>query len=342
MSKRREDPAVSEQRKADHIDLAFKSRVDKARVDPRFHYEPMLSAHPDPQAKLETQFAGYTLNYPLWVSSMTGGTELARKINSNLARMCGEFGFGMGLGSCRSLLDSDARMADFDIRDIIGADVPFFANLGIAQLEQLVEDGALDKVSVLVDKLRADGLIIHVNPLQEWAQEEGDHIKAAPIDTIKALLDVYNGQVIVKEVGQGMGPASLKQLLALPIEAVELAAVGGTNFTRLELMRQEPENGTNRAGMALVGHSALEMVDFINETVRGSGADVKCRSIIISGGLKDFLDGYYLMNKLALPSIYGHASQFLKHAMGDYEDLKRFAQEQIDGLKMAHAFLVVK
>ena len=106
----------------------------------------------------------------MWVSSMTGGTAWAKTINHNLARACKDFGMGMGLGSCRSLLHSNDTFSDFNVRPFIGEDLPLYANLGIAQVEELLERGQLRKVKELVDKLEADGLIIHINPLQEWLQ----------------------------------------------------------------------------------------------------------------------------------------------------------------------------
>jgi isopentenyl-diphosphate delta-isomerase len=332
----------SESRKADHIDLAFKSQIDAAHADSRFYYEPMLAGHPDPESDLGLTFLGKQLKYPLWVSSMTGGTEMARTINRNLARMCAEFGFGMGLGSCRALLDSDERMDDFDMRDIIGDQMPLYANLGIAQVEECLRlDGGTSMVR-LVEKLRADGLIVHVNPLQEWMQPEGDAISRAPIATIEELLEKTDLKVIAKEVGQGFGPESVSQLLQLPLEAIELAAHGGTNFTKLELLRTTSDKGEIYAQMATVGHSAAEMIEFINGAVDDLHGTPACRQIIISGGLKGFLDGYYLMNRLTLPSIYGHASMFLKYAKDDYETLREFAQMQVDGLKLANACLRVR
>lgn len=332
----------SEARKSDHIDLAFKSQIDAIHADGRFYYEPMLAGHPDPDSDLKLTFLGKELKYPLWVSSMTGGTEMAKRINKNLARMCGEFGFGMGLGSCRALLDSDDRLEDFDVRDLMGDDIPLYANLGIAQVEECLRMDGGDSIVRLVKKLRADGMIVHVNPLQEWMQPEGDVIKRAPIETIKELLDKTDLKVIVKEVGQGFGPESVSQLLRLPLEAIEMAAHGGTNFTKLELLRATSEKGDIYAQMATVGHSAVEMIDFINGAAEDLHGAPGCKQVIISGGLKGFLDGYYLMNRLTLPSIYGHASMFLKYAKNDYEQLRAFAQMQIDGLKLAHACLRVR
>ena len=111
---------------------------------------------------------------------MTGGTGQARTINRNLAQACGEFSLGMGLGSCRPLLKSDKYFEDFNLRPIIGDKAPFYANIGIAQLEELIREDALYRIIDLVDKLQACGLIIHVNPLQEWFQPEGDRFCEAP------------------------------------------------------------------------------------------------------------------------------------------------------------------
>ncbi|HKK68421.1 MAG TPA: hypothetical protein VJ946_09415, partial [Bacteroidales bacterium] len=174
-------------RKKDHIDLAFSSRTEISDADRRFYYEPLLAAHHNGRFELFS-FAGKSMQLPMWVSSMTGGTEKAGTINRNLATACGEFGMGMGLGSCRSLLEDDQHLADFDVRPYMGNDVPLYANLGIAQLEKLVENKQEELVEKLVEKLSADGIIIHINPLQEAFQPEGDFLRTPPIETIEAFL----------------------------------------------------------------------------------------------------------------------------------------------------------
>lgn len=334
------DPtAVS--RKQDHIQLAFESQISE--IDKRFYYEPILAAHPKAETSIACNFLGKKMNAPLWVSSMTGGTQYAGVINRNLAKAAHEFGFGMGLGSCRGLLSSDEHLQDFDIRNIIGDDLPLYANLGIAQLEQLFDNHQENKIQDLVNKLRADGLIIHVNPFQEWLQPEGDHFKYPPIDTIKRVIDAFPDlKIIVKEVGQGMGYESLKTLFQLPLAAIDFAANGGTNFSKLELLRSTPQKQAIYAQLANVGHSAVEMVDMTNNIIKDLGNKALCKEVIISGGIKDFLDGYYLINKLFLPAIYGQASTFLKYARGDYQELHDFVAAQIEGLKLANCFLKVK
>jgi isopentenyl-diphosphate delta-isomerase len=330
------------ERKKDHIELALKSQVATDQVDNRFYYEPLLAAHPKHGSLDDFQFLGKTMRSPIWVSSMTGGTALANTINHNLARACKDFGMGMGLGSCRSLLYSDEYLPDFNVRPLIGDDLPLYANLGIAQLEQLVANKEYHIIENLIDKLSADGLIIHVNPLQEWLQPEGDRFELASIDTIKHILDKLDLKIIVKEVGQGMGYESLKALFQLPLEAVDFAANGGTNFAKLELLRSNEVKQLIYGQLANVGHSATEMVDFTNHILADLGDKALCKQVIISGGVQTFLDGYYLINKLQTNCVYGQASAFLKNARGSYEELHEYVAAQVQGLELANAFLKVR
>lgn len=334
------DPTASE-RKKDHIDLAFRSKIAHSDIDQRFYYEPMLASHPSDCANLETEFLGKSFKAPIWVSSMTGGTALARIINKNLAIACGEFGLGMGLGSCRQLLYSDEYLEDFNIRKYM-CDQPLYINLGIAQIEHLFEIKQTERIHELIKKLDADGLIIHVNPIQEWLQPEGDSFKRPPIETVKRMLDLANYKIIVKEVGQGMGPASLKSLLSLPIEALDFAANGGTNFALLEILRSSEIKKDNYSKLSHLGHSAEEMISFVNEIYKDSPSSIMCKQIIVSGGVADFLDGYYYIQKSKLPAIYGQASGFLKYAMESYEILQNYVKLQINGLSLAKAYLTVK
>ncbi|NJB86859.1 isopentenyl-diphosphate delta-isomerase [Lewinella marina] len=327
-------------RKEDHIELAFQSQTDRATLDQRFDYEPLLAAHPAPGSLPPVTWGGKRLRAPLWVSSMTGGTEKALTINHNLARAAGEFGIGMGLGSCRSLLYEDQRFEDFNVRPLAGSEVPIFANLGAAQVQHLLERGEAGLVTQLIDALQLDGLIVHVNPFQEWLQPEGDRFTVSPLETIRELLrELPTLPLIVKEVGQGMGPASLRALLQLPILALDTAANGGTNFSKLELFRSDALARTAYGGLTQVGHSAEEMVRQINRLVVEEGDKVRCANVIVSGGVSDFLDGYYLTELSALPAIYGQASAFLRHAREDYLTLQRYVATQLRGLELAKAYL---
>lgn len=329
-----------EDRKKDHINLALDSQTLKDEIDRRFWYEPLLSPHPTQLTPFT--FLGKQFRAPLWVSSMTGGTQLAGKINSNLARACKEFGFGMGLGSCRIILRDNSHFADFDMRPLIGDDLPLYANLGIAQLEELVTSNQCHVANDLVKRLRADGLIIHVNPLQEWFQPEGDRLQHAPLYTIQKFLEKAEFPVIVKEVGQGMGPQSLLQLMKLPLAAVEFASFGGTNFARMEMKRNPDADAASLfSPLTTVGVDAGDMLDAVN-SLTGIKKDILCKEVIVSGGIKSFLDGFYYVRKSKLPAVYGQASSFLKFAREDYSSLQQYIQNQIKGLEMAYAYLQIR
>ena len=328
-------------RKKDHINQAFQARVEKDAADRRFNYEPLLAAHPD--GKLPSfPFAGKTMRLPLWISSMTGGTAQAGVINRNLARACNEFGLGMGVGSCRVLLEDERHLDDFNLRPIIGETSPFYANLGIAQLENLIEEKAVDKISKLIDLLQADGIIIHINPLQEAFQPEGEVFKRPPLDTLEELLQIIpNTRVIVKEVGQGMGPESIDRLLHLPIEAIEFGALGGTNFTLLELLRSSDEDLSAYEAFGKIGHTAEDMTQIINDVVSKSKTYL-CKQVIISGGITHILDGYYLQQICKLTSVIGMGSALLKVASRSYEELQSFLQQVEKSYELANSYLKIK
>ncbi len=333
------DPTASE-RKKDHIELALKSQVQ--HIDTRFYYEPLLAPHPATQKGDDFSFLGKTFQHPIWISSMTGGTAMARIINHNLARACGDFGLGMGLGSCRSLLYSDETLVDFDVRNLIGDKQALYANLGIGQLEELISSDKIFLINDLIDKLRADGLIIHVNPMQEWLQPEGDRFKYSPLQTIETILEKTTLKIIVKEVGQGFGYESLKALYQLPIEALDFAAAGGTNFAKLELLRSSESKQEIFNAFAHIGHSAEDMVLMSNQILSQLGNKARCKQVIISGGVKTFLDGFYLIEKINTNAIYGQASGFLNHARGTYDELANYIETQIQGLLLAKAMLKVR
>lgn len=334
------NPNQASDRKEDHISLAFRSATAAAMLDDRFDYDPVHGTHPAPGGIWPFEIAGRRMDFPFWVSSMTGGTARAGQINRFLARLCGEYKLGMGLGSCRKLLEDATYRADFSVREWMG-DQPLFANLGVAQIEEWLSSGQSSKIREIMKITAADGLIVHINPLQELMQPEGDRVSTRPLDTIRRLLDGFDHPIIVKEVGQGMGPASLSALMALPLEAIEFGAFGGTNFSLLELLRDDPEKRERMMPLARIGHTAEQMVRIVNR-ISDSGMEVHTRKFIISGGVSDFMEAYYLMSLLQLPSASGMASVFLKHALISYESLQSFLEDQIRGLMIARSYLTIK
>lgn len=327
-------------RKDHHIELALKSQ--NAQTDPRFYYEPMLAPHPKKEEVWETFIGVKKMRFPIWISSMTGGTQKSNEINKRLATTANRFGLGMGVGSARIAVEDSSKVKDFDLRKFLGEEAPFYLNLGIAQIEKLLRNKEIYKVERLREKLTADGFIIHVNPLQEWMQPEGDTIYDAPIDTISAFLEATSeAPLIVKEVGQGFGYESMEALLRLPLTAIEFAASGGTNFSKVELQRNEIKNKFLNSFIA-VGHDASEMVEMLNRAIAESGQKLKCHTAIISGGIKNFLDGYYYIQKAKMNALYGQASEFLRYALQSQESLDEFTKYQTEGLLLARTYLRIK
>lgn len=313
--------------------MAQDSQTHGSLRDERFNYEPMLSAHPE-NIKSLTHFGRWSFSFPLWVSSMTGGADHARTINSRLAAACEEFSLGMGLGSLRPLLDDRQSRADFDVKHLMPSR-PLFGNLGIAQMETLLAARETQKVHDLVGELKLDGLIIHVNPLQEWFQPQGDRFKHPPLETIENFLSTTSYPIIVKEVGHGMGPRSLEALMKLNLFALEFGSFGGTNFSLLESKR-----GSESNGFVYVGHTASEMIQSVLK-IQKTSTSIKTKNFIISGGVKDVLTGYALCQQLP-HSLMGMANSILTPARSGEKELREFLTSQRDQYALAEAFLKVR
>ena len=324
-------------RKNDHIRLTDSSQVGVDLNDQRFDYEPLFSSHPK-EMDLSTHFLNWKLKAPIWISSMTGGSKESSQINENLARVAGEFGLGMGLGSCRPLLNDTSLIKEYSVKHLM-RDFPLFANLGVAQVDEIINNKRLDDLKRLVDDLSVDGLIMHINPLQEWIQPEGDRYSRSSLEVIDELLSQIDFPLIVKEVGQGFGPSSLLALMERDLAAIEFGAFGGTNFSKLERKRSGDES---LKVLENIGHSANDMVLNVNKVLKTGNNNIKCGQFIISGGVKTFLDGHYLCEKIEAHAIYGQANAFLKYASSSYDELANYVDKQIKGLAFAKSFLKLK
>ncbi|NOT36465.1 MAG: type 2 isopentenyl-diphosphate Delta-isomerase [Saprospiraceae bacterium] len=327
-------------RKDDHIELAFESNTPVSMADPRFDYNPIHGVHPEEGQTWQVRWGKYDFDYPVWVSSMTGGAIRAKTINQNLARLCKDYSLGMGLGSCRKLIDNRDSIADFQVRKYISTQ-PLYANLGIAQCQQWLKDGKESYIREIMSITESDGLIVHINPMQEWMQAEGDRIKESPLNTIKRMLDSFDFPIIVKEVGQGMSYTALKALSQLSVEAIEFGAFGGTNFALLEMLRDKEQERNVFEPFCKIGHTAEQMVQSMNQ-ILSEKESLQCSQIIISGGIKSFLDAYYYLSMSNVNSIYGMASALLAPAMESYESLQKYFTLQMQGLLLSKSYLTVR
>lgn len=312
-------------RKTAHIKLVNKAQTPVSKLDNRFNYEPLLANHVE---KYSYNFLGEEIGAPIFLSSITGGTNKSRKINNNISIASNELNLPMGLGSIRPLLDNPN-----DNSFIMGNKLTF-ANIGIAQLYRWEE------INRVINKLKLFGLIIHINPLQEWCQPDGDVYKKTPLEILNKYLGKIESKIIIKEVGCGFGPKSIKALLELPINVLDLSGYGGTNFTKMELLRQSKKIRDFYAPLNSIGVSNKSMINYINKYIdNGIGLD---KSFIVSGGIQNFLDGYYYNSLLNSSSIYGYAGKILKHAIKKADYLIDFLRMEIQGYNLSRSYLTIK
>jgi len=349
MNSRESVHQLSINRKADHINNASQAQIKSTVKKNTFSYEPLFATH-QTHPKMQRSFLGKTLRAPLWISSMTGGSlkenDDVLLINQNLALLTREFGLGMGLGSIRPLLDhpkDEKIQKQFLLRDIIGDDRPFFANLGIFQLEEQLKIDRGEKLHQILDFLRVDGLFIHINPLQEFYQPEGDMFKTSPLAILQDYMPLKKYPIFIKEVGQGMGKKSLQALMDMQVDGIEFASFGGTSFSRIEQLRREKDraNDGEKYPYALheIGHTATEMNQFLNEIIASNQAyrDLKME-VIVSGGMNHLVSAYELMESCPFPAIIGKAHDFIIHAK-DKNQLFNYTAQVINELNMCYQLL---
>jgi isopentenyl-diphosphate delta-isomerase len=182
---------------------------------------------------LSTRFLGAPLKAPVLIGAMTGGAELARTINRNLAGAAQKLGVGMMLGSQRIMLDDDAAgrkaSASFEVRDV-APDILLVGNIGLAQINETVAP----RLAAALARVGADAVAVHTNPLQEAMQDGGDTDYSGTLDALRGLVDELRYPVMLKEVGHGIGAAAAAQLRGIPLAAVDVAGAGGTSWARVE------------------------------------------------------------------------------------------------------------
>jgi isopentenyl-diphosphate delta-isomerase len=180
---------------------------------------------------LSAEFLGRRLALPFLISSMTGGAKDAEAINCRLAEAASELGVAMGVGSQRISLEQSLHSGlGRTIRDLAKG-VPLYSNLGAAQLR---DKANLDNAQRAVDAIQADALIVHLNPMQEALQKNGDHNWIGVIHAIEQLKSRVNVPIIVKEVGFGISESIAMRLVEAGVNAIDVAGAGGTSWSAVE------------------------------------------------------------------------------------------------------------
>ena len=271
-------------RKDQHLDviLAGKARhaLDTGFDQVRFVHE----ALPDldhGKIDLGADFLGRRLKAPLLISAMTGGPSRAEAINARLAEAAQHLGLALAVGSQRAALESGgAPGLDISLR-LKAPDTPILANIGAAQLTR---GFGVDEARRVIDMVAADALVVHLNPLQEACQAEGDRDWWGVGAALEALVRSLDAPVVVKETGAGLSAATAKRLADMGVAAIDVAGAGGSNWALVEGERSE--------GHADKAHAAA-FADWGIPTARAiAEAREACpRTLIIgSGGVRDGVD----------------------------------------------------
>ncbi len=316
----------SADRKADHIRINLEEDVKSGLTT---GFERLSFLHQAlPEMALEEvdpsmEIFGKRLAFPLLISSMTGGNEQAGQINLRLAEAAQAAGIAMGLGSMRVAIEKPEARDSFMVRRA-APDILLFANLGAVQLNYGY--GAEDCKRAL-DMVGADALVLHLNPLQEALQPEGNtnfHGLLREIENVCRALDV---PVIVKEVGWGISAETAKKLIEAGVAAIDVAGAGGTSWSQVEMYRIHDDH---RARVAAAfrdwGIPTAQALRSIREAVPEA-------VVFASGGLRDGID---LAKAIALgATLGGLASPFLKAAAVSTEEVAQAIQEITTTLRIA-------
>jgi isopentenyl-diphosphate delta-isomerase len=299
--------SATNQRKHDHLrTFACDPYVERGR---RYFDNLLLTHRALPEIALAdvdpaVKFLGKRLSFPLLISSMTGGSaKIFRTINRNLALAAEAEGVALGVGSQRVLFSEPVAAASFALRRYAPTAL-LLANLGAVQLNH---GFGLKECRAAVAALQADALILHLNPLQEAIQLEGDTDFRGLAAKIGGIARQLGKPVIVKEVGAGLSPADARLLVKHGLKFLDVAGAGGTSWSRVEHHRRAAGGAGDDLGLVFQDWGLPTPAALL--TLRPLLGKI---TLIASGGVRSGVD---MAKAIALgASLCGIAAPFLKPA----------------------------
>lgn len=316
-------------RKAEHIRLALEPRM---QLGGHSWWDDYCFGHvalPEiDMAEVDTsvEFLGRRLAAPLLISCMTGGTEAAGVINRNLAAGAERTGVAVGVGSQRKALEDPEKADTFRVREAAPS-VPLLANLGAVQLNYGM---GVRECREAVEMIGADALVLHLNPLQEALQPEGQCDFSGLLPKIGEVVRSLDVPVVAKEVGSGLSERVARALAAQGVRILDTAGTGGTSWARIEAQRSgELDLGELFAGWGLPTPLSIQ------EVRRVDGV-----TVIASGGLRNGMD---VAKAVALGAdLAGMAYPFLRPATESPERVAEQVARIVRELKICMFCLGVK
>lgn len=229
------------QRKLDHINIVLEKDVDD-NLSVWDEYDLPYTTLPETDledVKTDVEFLWKTLSFPFIISSMTGGPEKGEMINRHLAEASEQAWVALGLGSMRVVIEKPETVASFDVRQYCPS-IPLFANLGIVQLNY---GYWADEINRLIDCVKADGIFLHINPLQEAVQPEWDTNFNDLIVKLEKILPKIEWEVIIKETGNGMDYETAKLLYEIWVNRIDVSGRWWTSWPAVEWERRQDRLG---------------------------------------------------------------------------------------------------
>lgn len=314
-------------RKADHISINLEQDVQAREVHTGFeHYRFVHTAIPEldlDEVDTSTTFLGHALGGPLLISSMTGGVDRGRAINRNLALAAQDLGVAMAVGSQRAALEDPDLRATFAIREY-APDILLFANIGAVQLNY---GYTADHCRRAVEMIDANALILHLNPLQEALQRDGNRDFSSLLSKIHDVCRALEVPVIVKEVGNGISGPVARQLVDAGVSVIDVSGAGGTSWSAVEHHRATTERN-RRLSSTFVDWGIPTATSLLM-----TRAAVPDTPVIASGGIRTGLDA---AKALALGAdLAGIAGPLLKAADQDAERTRETLSFLLDEVRLA-------
>ncbi|MCK5145535.1 type 2 isopentenyl-diphosphate Delta-isomerase [bacterium] len=227
-------------RKIEHLNICLDQPVRFKKKRTGFeHYDFLHCALPElnfNQIDTSILFLGKRLTFPFMISAMTGGHGQTEKFNRDIAILAGECGVAMGVGSQRQFFEDSSAVRSYAIVRKENPKGIIIGNIGGAQVATMPD---LSSVRSLVDMIEADAMAIHLNPLQEILQPEGDNNFCGVLQGIEELCRLLPVPVIIKEVGCGISPDVARRLCDAGVEWIDVAGAGGTSWAGIEMARRE-------------------------------------------------------------------------------------------------------
>ena len=238
-------PRATPSRKKQHIDITLTRDVGfREKTTGLEQWEFVHNALPEvnfSEIDTSTRFLNKHLSFPFMVSCMTGGYADALRINRGLAEVCEEHGIAMGVGSQRQALEHSAFHSTFRVVREVAPSIPVVGNLGAAEVAAM---RSIQTIKRLVDLIGADAFAVHLNPLQEMLQPEGNTNFKGVLNGIAQMVRDLPVPVIVKEIGAGISVTVAKRLLDIGVQYIDVAGAGGTSWAGVEILRRGKTKST--------------------------------------------------------------------------------------------------